>query len=264
MSTTELFQITEAEVVAELNPLSVDGLIELDGTDGVPSSIVFSHLQRKESLFADGMPEIYRAMLREVRGEILVQEATAGQTALQTGLYPIVTGTLALYLDFGKGRGSDAGVINTAQSLEGVTLLNGQGISNGSGGYTAYRYRTIRDRMPTDSYTVALTTGVITLSTALQLGQTVHADYKHTGLDRAYGLRDIVIKMAAASLGKSLPFVADNAFEQLDKMESMAIAQLLALQEGRSGVDLFDNLRLADETRTDQHQTGQPSYSLFW
>jgi hypothetical protein len=264
VSTTELFQIAEAEVVAELNPLSVDGLLELDGTEGVPSSIVASHANRAEAVVASGVPEIYRELLREVRGEIVVQEATAGQVTLQLGLYPVVEGSLVLYVDFGKG--SRASSVNSAGDLAGVTLLNGASPNNGQAGYTAYRYRTINDRLATTQYSLAKTTGVVTLINdfKLGLGQTVHADYKHTALTRCYNLRDIAVKMAAASLGKSLPDIASQAWDNLERMESRADAMLSSIMEGRAGVDLLDNLKLADETRTDQHQTGKQPSLLFW
>jgi hypothetical protein len=243
MDYTPILKITDTDVVTELNALGDIGLPRSGGQFGIAKNVIMSFALRGESITLSNIPEMYRQMTREVRGEIVVESAYGGQNSLSLGLSPVVENSVALYVDFGepsyRGNTSSIGAINIVTDSGGF----------GSNGRTPYTFRTWADRLPQDNYAVDLETGVVTLNEALKVGSKVYADYKHEGMHKCANLRDIAIQIAAARLAQSLATLTEQSAALLRNMKEDAEASLMSLMSGTGGIDLLDNLKLVDETR---------------
>lgn len=243
MGVTEILQIDAADTMLQLNGLQDIGLPLLGIDYGAAESVVDSFNNRAEAVVLSTIPEIYRQMTREVRGEIVVEMAYPGQSVFVLGLTPVITDSVALYVDYGKPGYAGGG-------LPSVNVVSTSGTSYGSHGDTPYTFRSIFDRLPADRYTVNTDSGEVTLiGYPLSAGQKVYADYQHKGMARCHNLRDIAIRLAAANFGNSLAGITDSARDFLMQLQETAMNQLYALLRGEGGIDLLDQLKLVDETR---------------
>lgn len=247
MGVTEILQIAATDTMLQLNGLQDIGLPLIGTNYGASEVVVDSFNKRAEAVVLSTIPEMYRQMTREVRGEIVVEMAYDGQTQFVLGLTPIVDGSVALYVDFGKPASSGGG----GTSLPAVNIVSTSGAGYGSRGSTPYTFRQIYDRLPTDKYEVDYETGTVTLIDGYTLrgGQKVYADYGHRGMHKCHNLRDIAIRLAAANFGSSLSGISESAREYLMSLEQTAMNQLYAILRGEGGIDLLDQLKLVDETR---------------
>ncbi len=111
-------------------------------------------------------------------------------------------------------------------------------------------------RGPTDrlalntDYTVNLTTGAITLITALSQGDTLIAEYVHSALSQCKLLRKIVKDLVAVEFARRLYSDSDR-FERYLEWETQAYSDLARLhkpdsERGKLTLKLFDDIDLID------------------
>jgi len=254
MSQTDILQISTDDVMIQLNGLQEIGLPLIGGAYGASDSVVLSYAKRAEAVTLSTIPEMYRVMTREIAGEIVVEAAYDGQTTFVLGLTPVVEGSLALYVDFGRSASEGAG-LQTGGTYSSLPSVNRVVVSDvggyGSAGSTPYSFRTIYDRLPTDKFSLDKDAGVVTLINGYTLrgGSKVYADYKHTAMGKCENLKDIAIRLAASNFGTSLAGITDGAREFLMQMQRQALEQLYAIMRGEAGVDMLDQVKLVDETR---------------
>lgn len=263
MGTTEILQIEATDTMLQLNGLQDIGLPMIGTNYGAAEAVVDSFNRRAESVVLSNIPEMYRQMTREIRGEIVVEMAYDGQDTMVCGLFPVVEDTLDLYVDFGRS-GSDSpiggGYGGALPAVNAVTVATS---NYGSNGRIPYTFRQAYDKLPRANYTVDTATGTVTLvDFTLRGGQKVYADYKHTGMAKCHNLRDITIMLAAANFGNSLSGISESARDFLVAQQQTAMNQLYALMRGEGGIDLLDQLKLVDETRQ-PYRTPRKGFS-FW
>lgn len=102
----------------------------------------------------------------------------------------------------------------------------------------------------TTDYAIDLSTGVITLVTALTEGQTLIAEYNHSGLASCYLLRDIVKDLVAVEWARRL-YPSDESFARYAEWERQAYSDLARLRKKdgeKLGIPLLDDLDLVNET----------------
>src|SRR5690606_14196784 len=112
MGVTEILKIAATDTMLQLNGLQDIGLPLIGANYGASESVVDSFNQRAEAVVLSTIPEIYRRMTREIRGEIVVEMAYTGQKSFVCGLTPLVPDTVALYVDF--GRSPRSGSVSTS------------------------------------------------------------------------------------------------------------------------------------------------------
>jgi hypothetical protein len=239
---TDVLQITPANIKEKKNPTDEAGLFRYGTGSGYPvtEAYVLDRAKEQEDLFLSSIPEKYRRALREIEGEIIVRYATDGQTTAQLGLFPVTSGTVELYLNFGKGTVAGADYTYPASGV-GATPYSGR-----IGSPTLMTLNT--------DYTVNTTTGAVTFLTALGAGDTVHADYAHTAAYKWLGGRFIVIARTAINLFRDFPFESE-ASETYDAMEEEVATHITNMWGAAGqfmGIDLIDRLKLAVETRATQ------------
>lgn len=248
MGTTPLFKITHLDVVLQLNGLQELGLPLVGPGGGLAESVVMSYANRAESAVASNIPEMYRQMLREVRGEIVVEAAYKGQKTFVCGMRPVLENSLDLYVDYNMPTNDRMGDPASRGFVVNAVVRTSDG-PFGSDGRTPYSFRSVYDKLPEDKFTLAPATGEVTLTFELLPGQRVFADYRHDGMAECHNLKDIAIRLAAANLGGTLAGITDSARNALVAMEQNAMELLAALMRGDAGVDMLDQLKLVDETR---------------
>lgn len=245
-----IFQISAADMKTKLNPLSLPNLFGYGGTGQLTEAAVDEIIAEQEDEIADMLPEKYRKLLRHVEGERIVADATAGQTTANLGLFPATSGSLVLYKDFGGQSAMPQG--------------------GGPIGSTAYQYRNRSQAMTvTTDYSINYTTGAIVLVTALSAGQRIFGDYEHAAAYKCKSLRFVVKNMAAAEIGRELPFNSDQreeAFAKFDQWEQRAnrvLEKMWGVDGVFKGIDLFDKLDLVEETRISR-RTGPIPITGAW
>jgi hypothetical protein len=237
MPSTHL-QITAADVKRRLNPLNEAGLFDFGDGTGIAESDLDEIIAEQEDVLISCVPEQYAVIARgTVEGEILCKEAVGGELTLQCSLFPVVTDTLHLYRDYGW------------QSIDGVfPLINPN--------RRPYSDRKVADRLESDEFSVNVTTGAVTLATALTAGQSVHADYQHTATYKSKLLRHICLVLVSAEIYETFPsFAPEEGAAVRIREEAQAKINALYASDGRaSGVQLFDKMKLEGETRRDERK----------
>lgn len=211
---SSLFQIEPAELQMKLSPRN-GGYSFLIGDEGdLTEAEVLSILNTAEDRALTRLSPRYRRLLRRVEAEFIVRHAEAGQTTFQTGLAPI--SNLKLYKNYGFIR-------------------------------RGWNARRPSDELSPSVYSVNLTTGVVTLATPLQDGETILGEYDHQAAGQILVLRDAVLTLAAVEISRRLRFTSADGVEVFSDWETSAFADLT---RGQS-YDLLDNLELAFETEGD-------------
>lgn len=258
----DVFEISAEEIEQRANPLTENGL----GFGRVAAALITSTTREVSDTVRSMLPESYRRILRTVNGEVVVQEAYSGQTefSLMAGEIvklaaaededwddeAVVFSNVALYVDFG--------ISNTrgTQSDIGSAAINGPvHESYGANADTPYSARRRQDRLATSKYTVDANTGEITLTDgyALSNGQKVFADYDHMAMKYCYFLRMVAIELIVAKIDAKLPFLSEAGREDNRREAEAGLAMLDRVSTGQAGIDMFDNLKLAEETRISAH-----------
>lgn len=235
-----VLQLTAADVKRRENPQDIDGLFTYGDSESISEAYLDEIIAEQEDVVISGLPEGYAELARgEVTGEILTQEAVGTQlSTLQLSLFPVVTGSVVLYVDYGGALYGDAGTFPSYNPNK-----------------RPYSDRKLADRYDTDNYTVNLTTGAVTLSPALTEGQSVYADYRHTATQKAKMLRHVCLVLISAEIYQTFP---NYNVQQQDvrQMREAALAMLGGLYgDGKpSGIQLFDQVKLVDETRKSERK----------
>lgn len=244
---TNLLEITTDDVESELNPMGLSLLTQI-GEGGISEAKAMDVIERKVALVLSSVPETYRRCFRRIDGEKVVRDASAGQRTFRLGLYPVVEGSVQLFVDYFQNTRSVA--VNVG-GLDGLAINSSTGARNpdfGQPGDRPYRSRCRQDALPSSAYTVDWETGEVTLATGLTINSTVHADYEHTAMGRCHMLRDIALALIVAKMREIL-LVPGGASDEIEREERRATAILMSIQEGTAGIDFFDELQLETETR---------------
>lgn len=223
---TPILQLTAEDAKRRLNPLDEDGLFNYGAGTNIPEPLIDEICAEQEDVVISAAPEQYAMLARgEVEGEILCKETLGGETTLQLGLFPVLVGTVRLYVGYGHST-------------------------------RPYSDRKVADRLSSDAYSVNTTTGLVTLATPLPSGQSVHADYEHTATYKAKLLRHVALMLVTAEIYETFPMFA-NEDGVVERTRTAAFARLEALYTdsgAASGVQLFDKLKLESETRRDERK----------
>ena len=245
LTATPLFGLTAEHIKTRANPLNDPNLMQYDDdSTAITSAELYDQALESEQMVASFLPEKYRALLRSVTGEIVVADAVEGQTLFRLSLRPVLAADNpdagasgpAFYLDFGR-------------------------LGSASHGVPLYRARAREDRMPATAYTLVPATGVVTLATPLAQGQTIHADYRHGHAPLIKSLAGIIRDHAVASLFVRYPSLNDKGVEAADRMERSVktrIDSFFGIDGTVSGIDVFDEIRLIDETRSSRAHMRMP------
>jgi hypothetical protein len=157
------------------------------------------------------LPHRYRQLCRRVDGEILTQRAKGGETTFALGIFPVVAGTLKLWKNFPT-----------------------------SGMWTGRDPRLAMD----SGFSVNTSTGLVTLSTALVAGDSLYAEYDHTGASSLLALRDMALTLAAVEVARRFAFFRDGeGFERFDNWERGVYLDL----ERMTCIDALDRIQLVRE-----------------
>ena len=248
-----VFNITAADVRSELNPLAEAGLFSVGSASGQwTDSHITDVIARFDEMVLSMLPERYRRMARQVEGEIVVSCATSGQSSFSCGLAPVTAGTLKLFVDWG-------GATRTSESTSGDWYRFNPGTKR------PYAQRTDLDALDSSAYTLTPSTGLVVLATPLAARQTVYADYQHTSMGSCSFLRKIVLDLIATHIAKRVPEITVEAFNSADRDEQTAKALIAQIQDGMTGIDTLDNLKLVADYETRESRSGRSlSMGGYW
>ena len=239
--------LTSDDVATDLNPLAEAGLFSVGTAAGqIATATIETRLAEIDEWILSSLPERYRRLARRVEGEIAVEYATAAQPSFTLALHPVTAGTLRLFVDWNLdlSAGSNGPAINAAGTN------SGQWYSFGTPGSRPYARRTPADALPATAYTLTAATGVVVMATPLALGESICADYDHTGFTVCHFLRRLALDLVGARLTKSLPDLTVEAWNNADKTETTAKAVLLGITDGTIGIDTLDNIKLVPDYET--------------
>ena len=228
MSESAILRLTPEDLANRLNALGDPNLLAV-GAAGYPEELALEKCVSWDDYVCSRAPEVYRRMLTRVEGEVLTDYALGGEQTFLLGLQPVTSGSVRLFLDWPRGRD--------------------------------YRERTAGDAVSPGAFSVALETGLVTLVAGLEIGARLYADYGHGAGGRLYYLREIALKLAAASVWEELAGMAGVNPERLDGLRRQAYSDLDRLRRREAGLQLFDDLRLVGEYET-RNEDGSAEFPL--
>lgn len=221
--------ITTTDVAGVLNPTSdADRFSVGTGLNQYPSSKLESIIAAWDDYVCSRLPEKYRRYLSEMYGEIVCEYATADQASITLGLVPVVSGSVVLYKNWPRT--------------------------------VCYSSRNRGDALDSADYTVALETGVVTLTDALNEGDWVYADYGHTAFSGCLYLRRVAMLLIQADLTRQLGGFGDKDARAAE-LERQAYSDLDRLKRGDAGLNLIDRLKLVAEYET-RNDSGMIQFPL--
>lgn len=187
-----LFGITAADVQRKIAPKGTAEGFRIGAGLDMSEEDCLAVIEAKEAEVVAQMRERDRDLLRAVDGELAVAYATAGQVMVRATLTPILAGTLKVY-------------VNLARAWV--------------------------DRRPTDvlaeaGYSVNLTTGVITLGTALEEGDQVALEYEHGWATKELHLKDLATTLAAVEIVRRYGVREAEGFDRFEQWRQEAQAAL--------------------------------------
>lgn len=260
----DVFEITAEEIETRANPLSEPGL----GFSNIPAALITSITREASETVRSTLPEGYRRLNRHINGDIVVEEAYAEQTEFVLMAGEIlklaeadedwddeaeIFSNVVLYVDFGRSNSRSDFRTQSDNGIGSVSINGPAHDSYGANANTPYSARRRADRLAESKYTVNANTGEITLvDYALAEGQMVFADYDHRAMKYCDMLRGIAIDMIVGKLDTTLPFLSEAGREEIRRSIEAGMALLDRISTG-GGIDAFDNLKLAEETRATVH-----------
>lgn len=206
----------------------------LSGSSAGGQAAIETSMDRQSRLIAAALtPEAFRQMT-QVDAELVIRYATAGQTAIQLGLFPIRAGTLHLW-----------------RYPSEVAMSGGSFYSAGTPGMyriDSYFYKKpmlgLGEVASTD-FAVTVATGAVVLSGSVNLGlgervfATYDTNYDAAGFSLA-SLADAVVLGSAVEFGNSLYTESSQKWDLVSGYEKEWNGTLAAL---RSGLLIPDELR---------------------
>lgn len=207
MPETAIFALTVADLQRVCAPINGAHTFRIAAGADMEEAVALEYLRTAEDRVLGRIPNRYRQLVRRVDGEVLVRRAGGGETAAQTGLSPI--SRLELYRNWVAGSWDDRD--------RNEALVDG-----------------------TD-YTVAESTGAITLLQPLARGDRLWAAYDHAAGAQFRMLRDVATRLAAVAVARDWKFFdSSDGAESFERMESGAYLDL----ENMQGIDAIDRLDL--------------------
>jgi hypothetical protein len=244
-----ILKLTADDVLRRENPLEVEGLFNYGDSETISEVWIAETIAEQEDLAISATPEGYAEFFRgEVTGEILTAEATGSQlTTLQLTLFPIVSGSLVLYVDYG-GSNFNFGDASTIPSYNSFPTFNPN--------KRPYGDRKLADRYDSTKYSVNTTTGAITMNPALAEGQSVYADYQHLAAYKAKMMRHLVLVLVCAEIYDTFRDYNQQKQETTTMRQSVMsqIEKLYGDGGKASGIQLFDKIKLVEETRKSERK----------
>lgn len=236
-----ILKLTADDVIRRENPQLADGLLNYGDSETISEAYLAEIIAEQEDVAISGLPEGYAEFARgEVTGEILTAEATGTQlTTLQLTLFPVVSGSVVLYVDYGGGMYGDAGTFPSYNPNK-----------------RPYSDRKLADRYDSTKYSVNNTSGAVTMSPALTEGQSVYADYQHTATQKIKMLRHVVLVLVSAEIYSTFPqFNREQREATVMRESALTMLGNLYGDGGRpSGIQGFDKIKLVDETRKSERK----------
>ena len=163
------------------------------------------------------IPEKHRRLMYRVDGEILVADATAGQTTATLAIFPDSDARIWPYKNY------NAQIYHQRKIEEALTLTAG--------------------------FTVVTSTGVLTFVSPLAKGDRVFVDYTHSLPTTPPNLKFIALDLLTALVAESSRSRVDsNTMALIERKEKRAKEKLELLREGKMGIDLFEKINLIVET----------------
>lgn len=207
------------DIRKRLNPANVPHLF-LGDDSTIQTADVQESLEEVVDTVISRIPARYGAISERVEGEYIVRCAIGGETALTLGLFP--ASDVRLYINLNVPWDSR----RPAESLR-----------DGAG------------------CTVNVSTGGITLETALATDDCVVAEYNHTAMAECHLLRRIAVDLVAAEWARRI-YPDDTKFERYLEWERRAnydLARMKGMKDGeRMGIRMFDRLDLVNETQEER------------
>ena len=207
-----LFGLLPSDLQVKLQPVAGEQTFLIDDEGDLTEAMAVDILQTAEDRLLMRLEHRYRQLLRRVDGEILVGRAAGGETVLQCGMFPLVSGTVKVWKNFPS---------------EGLWTARNPVLA-----------------LSTGEYSVNLTTGAVTLVTALVAGDSIYIEYDHTGAARVLALRDMALTLAAMEVARRLAFFRDGeGFDRLEGWKTDVYTDL----DNMKCVDVLDRLDLVRE-----------------
>ncbi len=250
-----IFGVTAAQVAAKMNSLGEALLVTLDVTGGPGTAAVQGIADELADRVVSAIPEKYRRMLRRVEGEVLIADASGGETSASLSLAPVSDADVWLNpLAGATGLGDRPGYssLDYPGGADGMAML---AWGREHGGPLPYSARSRASCLLADvDYSLDSESGALTLVRALSAGDMLVADYSHTGASSCLALVNLTLNLAVAELAQDLPWT-----DPARRVEFVRERRELAREHFRGmwgadgsnfGVDPLDRLRLVEETRT--------------
>lgn len=248
--------LTTDGLKARINPLGERSLFDIGGTldsrqpGKYPTDLAEQQIEAVDRLVTGSLSEQDRRIVSgRIEGEIAVKDANAGQQTFTLAFHPL--SDLVLYVDFGIESRDDAN-----------PMISGSWYQFGVAGNRTYASRQRADRLDTSLYSVNETTGQVTLTFELSAGQSVYADYNHTGGVEVEELRDLAYDILRAKIAATLPAFADRSQELADNMEA-ALNTLAEYTSGVRGLQTIDQVEFVPELETRQPLHGAPKRRII-
>jgi hypothetical protein len=237
---SEYLKLTAEDFRADFNPLNDPNLFQYTPTGTTPAAgakkrplqaEVETKIAEYEQQVLGGCPPEISRFFEGVNGERLVDYATDGQTEATLAIAPVVEGSVFLWRNFPlettrfedrHSRYQWEGLPTSAASIVGTHLMR-----------------------PGVDYTVNLTSGLVTFTPGLVLGDQILADSRHTGLSRCVELRLLVKNLLTCYYGRTLPHLGDNS-EDYDTLETTTMLELARLRDKKKTIYFFKRIPVLD------------------
>lgn len=229
MATTRL-KLTASDLKDIVNPTDDPKLFRYGNDPKLMSEEKVEKLmEMEEGSVLSACPEHYRKIASgKADGQYLTDRqvgASAGQTEFYLAFFPVVPGSVRLYLNYDR-----------------------YGLP--------WRSRGHAQAMAASGYTVDNATGKVTLATGLSQGDVLLADYRHDAGEKFQTLRSLVLKSCRKELYVMFPNWTD-ASEVVEAMRDEITEKLLTFTAGEepSGVSEIDDVDFLVETRKSNRAT---------
>ena len=217
--------ITTANIQAKLAPVSGSLVFSIGDTaaDSLSSSeclaIIEAQEQRAFSLLAERQRQLVSGI---VDGEVVARRSIEGQTEYQLSVYPVVTGSVSVYVNLPKN--------------------------------VAWKDRKLSHRF-TD-FVIDTATGELTLGSAPDANSLIVVHYRHSNQSAYTWIKECVRSFVALEISRRYSFFrTTDGQERFEGWEAQSLGTLKDIaKSGQTGVDALDELQLIDDVRPDMYR----------
>lgn len=199
-------------------------------------------LDRSSDQIANALTPLMYQQITEPDLEMIVRRAAAGQTSATLSIKPIISGSLHVWT--GQPALFQERPLQSTEFYE----VGGQPTGSLAGG---------QFELPSTSYSVNVTTGVVTLASPLAANDVVYATYQvDTSTLSLASLARIAVRGAAAELGARLYTQSTQEWALVSAYRDAFASDLAALKDGTMVPEELRNLRWWAEVERTSNRVG--------